>query len=70
MKRSELEKYLGRDVEVNLKSYVDDNKKCYCGILTKCSSVGEKNLYYCTGPFSQEVRFRSSYVQKIEEVSK
>ena len=70
MKRSELEKYLGKNVKVHIKSCVEDRKHVYVGMLTKCSSLTpEKNLYYCKGVFSKEVRFRSSYVQKVVEVT-
>lgn len=69
MKRSELEKCLGKKVEVHLKKDVEDSKHVYVGMLTKCSSLTpERNLYYCKGDFCMEVRFRSSYVQKIVEV--
>ena len=62
MKKSELEKYLGKNVEVHFKSCVENNGAVYTGILTKCFNDGEKNLYYCKEVFGQEVRFRSSYV--------
>ena len=70
MKRSELEKYLGKKVAVYLKKDVEDSSHLYVGMLTKCSSLTpEKNLYYCKGVFSMETRFRSSYVQKVVEVT-
>ena len=70
MKRSELEKYLGKKVAVYLKKDIEVISRVYVGMLTKCSSLTpEKNLYYCKGYFSMETRFRSSYVQKVEEVS-
>ena len=68
MKRSELEKCLGKKVEVHFKSCVENNGAVYTGFLTKCLNYGEKNLYHCKEVFGQEVRFRSSYVQKIVEV--
>ena len=49
---------------------VEDRKHVYIGMLTKCPSLTpERNLYYCKGVFSKEVRFRSSYVQKVVEVT-
>jgi hypothetical protein len=46
MKRSELEKCLGKKVEVHLKKDVEDSKHVYIGMLTKCSSLTpERNLY-------------------------
>ena len=70
MKRSELENYLGEKVVVHFKPYLQFSHPFYIGILTKCSCLTpEKNLYYCKGVFSMETRFRSSYVNKVVEVT-
>lgn len=45
MKRSELEKYLGKKVAVYLKKDVEDSSHLYVGMLTRCSSLTpEKKL--------------------------
>ena len=66
MKKSELEKYIGKNVEVTL-----DDDTSYRGILSKT----EENLkryvkakyYFCKG-FEDNTIFRSSHVKKVREL--
>jgi|WetSurMetagenome_2_1015567.scaffolds.fasta_scaffold757346_2 hypothetical protein len=71
MKRSELEKYLGKNVTVYFHKYANDES--YHGVLRKTKATPLEydypNYYYCQREtlLDKEVRFRCSYVLKVVE---
>ena len=66
MKRSELEKYLGRNVIVYFCKSAEHPTPAR-GILTKCSESWNKNYYFCKSItcLDYQLNFRCSYVQKV-----
>lgn len=62
MKRSELEKYLGKKVKVKL-----DDGSVLTGKLYKTDVAGRPNYYYCEGN-KRSWLFKSSYIKRLEEI--
>jgi hypothetical protein len=64
MKRSDLEKYLGKNVKVTI-----FDGDVLSGVLRKCPDypLYNKNLYYCSG-IRDNILFRCFQVVKLEEI--
>jgi len=64
MKRSDLEKHLGKNVKVTI-----FDGDILSGVLRKCPDypLYNKNLYYCTG-IRDNTLFRCSHVDKLEVI--